>query len=153
MVIAKLIALLRTFLVFFVGGLLMVATVICVLLIGDAVSKHCLHDNPNPTCGDALFFAAVSPVYGIGIGMALNFLPLLVGALLAVLGRAAYRRLPLWYVLAIVPACVLAHSTQATSWLPDSEVRPLYERLLLFAVFQTVALLVCWWWDRRGSWD
>jgi hypothetical protein len=153
LVIAKLIALLRTFLVFFVGGLLMVATVICVLLIGDAVSKHCLHDNPNPTCGDALFFVAVSPVYGIGIGMALNFLPLLVGALLAVVGRAAYRRLPLWYVLAIVPACVLAHSTQATSWLPGSDVRPLYERLLLFAVFQTVALLVCWWWDRRGSWD
>jgi hypothetical protein len=151
--IAKLIALLRTFLIFFVGGLLMTATVVCLLLIGDTVSNHCLHDNPNPTCGDALLFVAVSPVYGIGIGMALNFLPLMVGAVLAALGRAAYRQLPLWYVLAILPACVLAHSAQATSWLSQGEVRPLYERLLLFAAFQMVALLVCWWWDRRGSWD
>jgi len=69
--IAKLIALLRTFLIFFVGGLLMKATVICLLLIGDTVSNHCLYDNPNPTCGDALMFVAVSPVYAIGIGMAL----------------------------------------------------------------------------------
>lgn len=146
MAIAKLIALLRTFLVFFVGGLLMTAVVICLLLTGDAVSKHCFHENPNLTCADALLFVAVSPVYGIGIGMALNFLPLMVGAVLAVLGRAAYRQLPLWYVLAILPACVLAHSTQTTSWLPDG-------RLLLFAAFQMVALLVCWWWERRGSWD
>src|SRR5262245_49942540 len=131
----------------------MTATVICLLLIGDSVSNHCLHDSPNPTCGDALLLVAVSPVYAIGIGMALNFLPLMVGAVLAVLGRAAYRQLPLWYVLAILPACVLAHSTQATSWLSHGEVRPLYERLLLFAAFQLLALVVCWWWDRRASSD
>src|SRR5262245_12305558 len=75
-------------------------------------------------------FVAVSPVYAIGIGMALNFLPLMVGAVLAALGRAAYRQLPLWYGLAILPACVAAHSTQATSWLSHGEVRPLYERPL-----------------------
>jgi hypothetical protein len=69
-----LIAMLRTFLVFFVGGLLMTATVICLLLIGDTVCRHCLDDKSNLTCGDALLFVAVSPVYGIGIGMALNFL-------------------------------------------------------------------------------
>src|SRR5262245_61853915 len=69
-------------------------------------------------------FVAVSPVYAIGIGMALNFLPLMVGAVLAALGRAAYRQLPLWYGLAILPACVAAHSTQATSWLSHGEVRP-----------------------------
>jgi hypothetical protein len=120
-----LVAMLRTFLVFFVGGLLMTATVICLLLIGDTVWRHCLDDKSNLTCGDALLFVAVSPVYGIGIGMALNFLPLIVGAILAVLGRAVFRYVPLWYVMAILPACVLAHSTQTTSWLPHAELRPL----------------------------
>ena len=102
-----LIAMLRTFLVFFVGGLLMTATVICLLMIGETVWRHCLHDNCNLTCGDALLFAAVSPVYAIGVGMALNFLPLIVGATLAVLGRAVFRYVPLWYVMAILPACWL----------------------------------------------
>jgi hypothetical protein len=96
----------------------MTAMVICLLLIGDTVSKHCLYDNPNLTCGDALLFVAVSPVYGIG--MALNFLPLMVGAVLAVLGRAAYRQLPLWYVLAILPACVLAHRTRQRHGFPPT---------------------------------
>lgn len=148
-----LIALLRTFLIFFVGGLLMTAAVICLLLVGDNVWRHCLHDNPNFRCGDALLFAAVSPVYAIGIGMALNFLPLIVGAILAVFGRAIFRHVPLWYLIVIVPACVLAHFTQRTSWLPHVELRPLSQRLLLFTALQVMTLLICWWWDRRGSWD
>ena len=59
-----LIALFRTFLVFFVGGLLMTTAVISLFLIGGIVWLDCLHDNPNHTCGDALFFVAVSPFYG-----------------------------------------------------------------------------------------
>ena len=147
-----LIALFRTFLVFFVGGLLMTTAVISLFLIGGIVWLDCLHDNPNHTCGDALFFVAVSPFYGIIIGMLVNFLPLMVGAALAVLGRAVFRYVPLWYLMTILAACVLAYRAQGSPWLPYDELRPLSERLLVFSAFQVLALLICWWWDRRKTW-
>jgi hypothetical protein len=147
-----LIALFRTFLIFFVGGLLMTTAVISLFLIGGIVWLDCLHDNPNHTCGDALFFIAVSPLYGITIGMVVNFLPLTVGAALAVLGRAVFRYLPLWYVATILAACVLAYRAQGSPWLPYDELRPRSERLLVFSAFQVPALLICWWWDRRKTW-
>jgi hypothetical protein len=78
-------ALIRTFLIFFAGGLLLTAAAISIFLIGSMVWLQCLHDDPTQTCGDALFYGAASPIYGIIIGI--NFLPLAVGALLAVLGR------------------------------------------------------------------
>jgi hypothetical protein len=142
-------ALIRTFLIFFAGGLLLTAAAISIFLIGNMVWLHCLHDDPSQTCGDALFYAAASPIYGIIIGMGINFLPLAVGALLAVLGRAFFRRLPLWYVIAILPACALAYLAQTSSWYPQDQVRPLSERLLVFSVLQMLCLLICWWWDRR----
>ena len=144
-------ALLRTFLVFFVGGLLLTAAVITLFLIGDSVWRDCLQDNPADACADALFVAATSPIYGLVLGMGLNFLPLLVAAVLAVLGRAIFREVPLWYVMAILPACVLAHSVQASPWFDSDGARPLFERLLLFSALQTPVLLICWWWDRRKN--
>jgi len=143
-------AMVRTFLVFFVGGLLLTTAVISLFMICGMVWLNCLHDSPNQTCGDALFFAAASPFYGIVIGMGVNFLPLVVGALLAVVGRAVFRDVPLWYVMAIIPACVLAYVAQGSSWYPHDEVRPLSERLLMFSAFQVPCLLICWWWDRRA---
>ncbi len=77
-------ALIRTFLIFFAGGLLLTTAAISIFLIGSMVWLHCLHDDPSQTCGDALFYGAASPIYGVIIGMGLNFLPLAVGALLAV---------------------------------------------------------------------
>jgi hypothetical protein len=147
-----LIALFRTFLIFFVGGLLMTTAVISLFLIGGIVWLDCLHDNPNHTCGDALFFIAVSPFYGIIIGMVVNFLPLLVGAALAVLGRAVFRYVPFWYVMTILAACVQAYRAQGSPWLPYDELRPLSDRLLVFSAFQVPALLICWWCDRRKTW-
>ena len=144
-------ALLRTFLVFFVGGLLLTSAVITLFLIGDSVWRDCLQDNPADACGDALFVAATSPIYGLVLGMGLNFLPLLVAAVLAVLGRTIFRDVPLWYVMAILPACVLAQSVQTSPWLDSDGARPLFERLLLFSALQTPVLLICWWWDRRKS--
>jgi hypothetical protein len=105
-------SLIRTFLIFFAGGLLLTAAAISIFLIGNMIWLHCLHDDPSQTCGDALFYGAASPIYGIIIGMGVNFLPLAVGALLAVTGRAFFRRLPLWYVIAILPACALAYVAQ-----------------------------------------
>jgi hypothetical protein len=147
-----LIALFRTFLIFFLGGLLMTTAVISLFLIGGIVWLDCLHENPNHTCGDALFFIAMSPFYGITIGMMVNFLPLIVGAALAVLGRAVFRYVPLWYVMTILAACVVAYRAQGSPWLPYDELRPLSERLLVFSAFQVLALLICWWWDRRETW-
>ncbi len=147
-----LIAMFRTFLVFFVGGLLMTAAVVSLYLTGGIVWLDCLHDNPNHPCSEALLFVAVSPLYGITVGMAVNFLPLIVGAALAVLGRAVFRYVPLWYLMVILPACVLAYGTQASSWFPYDGPRPLSERVLMFSAFQVPALLICWWWDRRSTW-
>jgi len=130
----------------------MTAAVISLYLTGGIVWLDCLHDNPNHPCADALLFVAVSPFYGITIGMAVNFLPLIVGAALAVLGQAVFRRMPLWYLIVILLACVLAFSTQGSSWLPYDGPRPLFERLLIFSAFQAPALLICWWWDRRSTW-
>lgn len=146
------ITLLRTFLIFFIGGLLMTTAVISLVLDGGIVWLDCLHDNSNHTCADALLFVVVSPFYGITIGMAVGFLPLLVGATLAVLGRVIFRHLPLWYVMATLPVCILAYGAQGAPWLPDDQLRPLSERLLVFSIFQMSALLICWWWDRRKTW-
>jgi len=84
--------------------------------------------------------------------MLVNFLPLMVGAALAVLGRAVFRYVPLWYLMTILAACVLAYRAQGSPWLPYDELRPLSERLLVFSAFQVLALLICWWWDRRKTW-
>src|SRR6267142_1168974 len=100
-------ALIRTFLIFFAGGLLLTAAAISVFLIGNMVWLYCLDGNPNQACGDALFYGAATPIYGVIIGMGINFLPLAVGAVLAVTGRKLFRSLPLWYVIAILPACAL----------------------------------------------
>ena len=149
---AMLLAMFRTFLVFFLGGLLVATVGITLILIGQIVWLDCLHDSPTRTCGDALLFVVVSPVYGIEIAMALYCLPLIVGTAFAVLGRAILGYVPLWYVMAMLPFCVLAYSTQAKSWFPNAELRPLWERLLMFSGIQLPALLVCWWWDRRRTW-
>jgi hypothetical protein len=84
--------------------------------------------------------------------MAVGFLPLLVGATLAVLGQAVFRHLPLWYVMATLPVCILAYGAQGAPWLPHNQLRPLSERLLMFSAFQVSALLICWWWERRKTW-
>ena len=143
-------AMIRTFLVFFVGGLLLTTAAISVYMIGDTVSLYCLHDDPRQTCGDALFFASVLPLYGAVVAMAVDFLPLLVGAVLAVVGRAVYGHVPRWSVFAILPVCVLAYVMQGSSWYPGEDAPPLSNRLLIFAAFQTPCLLLCWWWDRRA---
>ena len=140
----------RTFLVFFVGGLLLTTAAISLFMIGDMVSLYCLYDDPSQTCGDALFFATVLPLYGAVVAMATCFLPLLVSAVLAVVGRAVYGHVPRWSLLAILPACMLAYVMQGSSWSPVVGARPLSDRLLIFAAFQTLCLLVCWWWDRRA---
>ena len=142
----------RTFLIFFLGGLLLTAAAISLFMIGDMVWLQCFHDDPNQTCGDALFFSAAAPIYGVMLGMGFNFLPLFVAAVLAVLGRAYFKRVPLWLVIAILPVCVLAFVAQGTSsYLHENEVRPLSERLVVFSGFQGLCLLICWWWDRRAE--
>jgi hypothetical protein len=142
-------ALIRTFLIFFAGGLLLTTAAVSAFLIGTMVWLHCLHHNPSQTCGDALFYATASPIYGVIIGMGINFLPLAVGGFLAVLGRWFFRAVPLWYLIAILPACALAYLAQTSSFYPQEQMRPLSERLLMFSVLQMVCLLICWWWDRR----
>ncbi len=147
-----LIAVFRTFLVFFLGGILIATAVISLSLIGQYVWLDCLHDNPTRTCGDSLLFVVVSPVYGIVIAMGLYFLPIIVGTALAVFGRAIFGYVPLWYVTAILPVCALAYSTQTKSWFPNAEMHLPWERLMMFSAIQLPLLLVCWWWDRRTTW-
>jgi hypothetical protein len=142
-------AMLRTFLVFFVGGLLTATAVISAILGGGIIWLDCLHDNPGHVCGDALLFAAISPFYGLLLGVLVGFLPIFIGAALAVVGRAFFHRVPLWYVTAMLPACVLAYAAQGAPWFPYDVLRPLSERVLMFAGVQAPALLICWWWDRR----
>jgi hypothetical protein len=140
---------LRTFLVFFVGGLLVAIVIISVVLSGGAIWMDCFHDNPGHVCGDAILFAAVTPFYGVVLALFVAFLPLVVSAVLATLGRAVLRHVPLWYTLVILPASVLAYLAQGAPWFPYDTVRPLSERLWMFSGFQATALLICWWWDRR----
>jgi hypothetical protein len=142
-------AMLRTFLMFFAGGLLTATAVISAVLSGGIIWLDCLHDNPGHVCGDALMFAAISPFYGLLLGMLVGFLPILVGAALAVLGRVFFRHIPPWYVIAMLPACVLAYAAQGSPWFPYDTLRPLSERLLIFSAYQASALLLCWWWDLR----
>jgi hypothetical protein len=144
------ILMLRTFLILFLGGLLITAAGISLFMIGDMVWRQCLHDDPSQGCGDALFFSVAAPIYGVIIGIGFNFLPLFVASVLAVLGRAFFKRVPLWLVIAILPICVLAFVAQgASGYQHDSDVRPLSERLVVFSGFQALCLLICWWWDRR----
>jgi len=142
-------ALIRTFLIFFAGGLALTTAGVGAFLIGTMVWLHCLHDDPGQSCADALFYSVASPIYGVIIGMAMNFLPLAVGALMAVTSRKLFRRIPLWSLLAILPACVLAYVAQTSSWYPQAGTHPSSERLLVYAVLQLLCLLICWWWDRR----
>jgi hypothetical protein len=113
-------ALLRTFLIFFVGGLLIAAAVISLVMTGGIIWLDCLHDNPGHVCGDALLFAAMSPIYGLLLGMFVGFLPIFVGAVLAVLGRAFLHRIPPWYVIAMLPACVLIYAAQGRRGFPTT---------------------------------
>ena len=140
-------AMLRTFLVFFVGGLLAATAVISLVMSGGIIWLDCLHDNPGHVCGDALLFAAISPFYGLLLGMFVGFLPIFVGATLAVIGRAFFHHIPPWYVIAMLPACVLVYAAQGSPWFPYDTLRPLSERLLVISAFQAPTLLICWWWD------
>jgi hypothetical protein len=142
-------AMLRTFLVFFVGGLAVAVAVISLVLSGGMIWMDCFHDNPGHFCGDAIFFAVATPFYGLVLALFVAFVPLLAGAVLAVLGRAFFRRVPLWYVIALLPVCVLAYRAQGAPWFPYDTVRPIPERLWLFSAFQAVALLICWRLDRQ----
>jgi len=142
-------SLFRTFLVFLLGGLALTTAAVSIFFVGGLVWHHCFLDSPNPSCADTLFYAGAFPLYGLVIALGLNFLPLVVGAVLAVLGRVFFRRVPLWYLLVILPGCVLAYVAQISSWYPQDVVRPLSERLPMYAVLQMPCLLICWWWDRR----
>jgi hypothetical protein len=143
--------LLRTFLVFFVGGWLTAAAFFSFVLGGGIIWMDCFHDNPGHVCGDALMFAAITPFYGIVLGMFVGFLPLVVGAVLAVLGRAVLRHVPLWYAIAILPACVLAYVVQGSPWVPADDMHPLPDRLLMFSGLQAAALLICWRLERHND--
>ena len=70
----KKILVLRTFLVFFVGGVLLATAVISAVMMGTAIWVDCFDDEPLHFCGDGLLLAAVMPFYSIVIAM---FLPLI----------------------------------------------------------------------------
>jgi hypothetical protein len=145
------IAAFRTFLIFFVGGVLFATAAISVVLMGASIWTDCFHGDPHRICGDGILLAAVMPFYSIVVAMFVGFVPLVMGAVLAALGRAFFGRVPLWYVLAMLPVCVLAYVANGSPWFPREAPRSASERLLLVAVFQAAALLICWWWDRRGD--
>jgi hypothetical protein len=143
---------LRTFLVFFVGGWLLAAAALTFVLAGGMIWMDCFHDNRGHVCGDALLFILVAPFYGIGLAMSVCFVPVIVGALFAVLSQAVFRRVPMWYAMAILPVCVLAYFAQGAPWLAGDSGRPLSERLLMVAGIQAAALLlICWRLDREES--
>ncbi len=147
----KKVAVLRTFLVFFVGGVLLATAVISSVMMGAAIWMDCFDNDPHHFCGDGILLAAVMPFYSAVIAMFVGFIPLVVGAILAALGRAFFRCVPLWYVMAVLPVCVLAYVANGSPWFPHEAPRSVSERLLLITAFQAAALLVCWWWDRRGD--
>jgi hypothetical protein len=121
--------------------------------VGELIWVDFLHHNPHRTRQHALLLAALSPLYGIVMAIMLKLLPLLTGAGLAVLGRAIFRNLPLWYLIAILPVCALADQAQGLWLLSNSgeELRSLTMRLLMFSAYQVPALLGCWWWARRQN--
>jgi hypothetical protein len=143
------IAVLRTFLVFFVGGLLLATAVVSAVMMGAAIWVDCFDDDPLHACGDGILLAAVMPFYSIVIAMFVGFMPLIVGAILAALGRAFFRHPPLWYAIAILPICVLAWLANGSPWFPSEAPHAPSLRLLMVVVFQAAALLICWWWERR----
>jgi hypothetical protein len=147
----KLIAMLRTFLVFFVGGVLLATAAISIVMGGGVIWMDCFHDNPGHVCGDAILLAIVTPFYSLVLATFIGFTPLVAGAVLAVAGRAFFRCVPLWYAMALLPVCLLVYLVQGALWFPHDDMRPLSERLLMFSGFQTATLLICWWWDRRGD--
>lgn len=144
-------AMIRTSLIFFVGGLMLTTAAIGAIMIGDMAWRSCWHDDPSQTCASALFFAIAVPFYAIVVAMGVNFLPLFVGAVMAVAGRWMFGRVPLWLVVTMLPACALAYLAQGSSWYPHEPMRALSDRLLIFAALQVPCLLICWWWDRRGN--
>jgi hypothetical protein len=148
----------RTFLIFLLGGLAIAAAVFSLLIVGDIVWTDFLHDNPHRTRQHALLLAALSPLYGVSFAIVGKLLAILVGATLAVLGRAILRDLPLWCLIAMLPVCVLAEYVQGSVlrsgfWLPEPGEEPFFVllRLLRFSAYEVPALLGCWWLDRRTN--
>ncbi|MBO0753345.1 MAG: hypothetical protein J2P53_14600 [Bradyrhizobiaceae bacterium] len=140
--------LLRTFLAFFLGGLLLATVVISLVMSGSMIWAGCFHDDPGYLCGDALLFAAVTPFYGVVFAMFAGFLSLLAGAVLAAVGRAVLGHVPLWYAMVSLPLCLLAYYVQGAPWFEDG---PMSERLMLVAALQGAALLTGWWLDGRHT--
>jgi hypothetical protein len=136
---------LRMFLLFFIGPWLIAAAAVACVLVGTAIWSDCLHDSPGHVCGDALLFVLIAPFYSIGFAMSVWFMPMVVGALLAVLGGAIFGRVPAWYAMAVLPVCALAYVAQGAPWFAADAERALWARVLIVAGVQAVAvLLICW---------
>ena len=144
----KKIAALRTFLVFFVGGVVLGTVGVTVIMSFEIIRTGCFGDDPDAVCGDALLIALTTWFPASGIAMSAAFVPVLAGAVLAALGRALFGRVPLWYAIAVVPACVLAYLAVGA---PAIVPAPLAARLVVAAAFQATALMAGWWLDGRHT--
>lgn len=144
----KTIAALRTFLVFFVGGIILGVAVGTLVLGFQVLRAGCLAAIPGAACGDAVLVALTLWVPATGAVFGLAFAPLLAGAVLAAVGRRFLDGVPLWYVMAVLPLCVLAYLGVGAPWIAAV---PLAGRLVIAAVFEAAALLLGWWLDGRHS--
>jgi len=145
----KMVAALKTFLVFFVSGVALGTAMATVVLIFDAIWTDCFAGIPGtPVCGDGVLVALTLWVPAVGTTMGIAFVPLLAGAVLAAVGRRLLDRIPLWYAAAILPLCLLAYLAVGAPWLQET---PLAYRLVLVAAFEAAALLLGWWLDGRHT--
>jgi hypothetical protein len=142
-------AIIRTFLVFFGGGLLMTAAVIGVFSLVEDVRLLCFEGNAGYSCGNVIWIALATPFAAIMVAMTANLLPLIAGPLLAALGRGIFHRVPVWYLPVILAVCVLVRLAQTPhEFYFYGRPVALAEHVVGYSIFQFPILLICWWWDR-----
>lgn len=135
----------RTLLIFVLGGFILHFVEIMVLDVCDTVWIDFLHYNPHRSQSDALYLMAQSPITALLATLLYAKLPVIVGAVVAMISHRIWGHVPFFSLTVMLPLCVFALYIQ----IPSGPIPFDYMDFLWLFLKELPVLVGCWWWSDR----
>jgi hypothetical protein len=104
----------RTLLIFIIGGFILNVAVYMVNDICGIIWIDFIHDNPHRSQLNALYLIAESPITGLILTLYYS-LPVIVGAIVAMVSHRIWGRVPFYSLVVMLPLCVFTLYKQMPS--------------------------------------
>jgi len=134
----------RTLLIFIFGGFILNVAVNMIYVICRVIWIDFVHYNPHRSQLNALYLIAQSPIDALILTLYYS-LPVIVGAIVAMVSHRIWGRVPFYSLVAMLPLCVFTLYKQ----MPSRPIPLGYTDILWLFILQLPVVVGCWWWSNR----